>query len=248
MFFFFTFDAGWVRWELRTGGATESVSAGGPPTSAQSCGTTLSGGDGLQPRWERTMWCGGPAAEQIKSTPAAVFKHFGWRMNLCPLTIMWIYSIDAKERARLRHYDWMTHSRKCALKWAFFFWEFPPFALPFLAQDQNSLSCRESRVTCLGKTSSASLSPPRLGLLHWFVCLFQLIKEHFFSHCPIRHLNIHPASLVWHTIHFKVNRAILKRLIQCHFVYFFVVVNWLNTTNRKSLMACSVVKGDFIKL
>lgn len=47
--FCFAFDAGRVRWELKTGGATECVSAGVTPASTQSRNATLCGRDGLQP-------------------------------------------------------------------------------------------------------------------------------------------------------------------------------------------------------
>lgn len=172
---FFAFGAGWARWELWTGGATESVSAGGPPTSAQSCGATLSCRDGLQPRWERTRGCGGPTAAKIKSTSAVVYKQLAWRMNLCPETQKLNFFIDAKRHDKLCHYNWMTHSTKRVLKWAsclfLFFLRISTICTSFNgSRPKWFVSPRVTRDMTLGETCSPSLSPPRLGLLNWFVC------------------------------------------------------------------------------
>lgn len=66
------------------------------------------------------------------------------------------------------------------------------------------------------------------------ICLFvPSFKRPFLSRFPFA-IYILLLVFVWETIHSKVNRVILQHLIQCHFVYSFVLLYWLNTTNRKS--------------
>lgn len=136
---------------------------------------------------------------------------------------------------------WLTPANVVPSKWASCFLE--DFQhLRFLPQRKTEMvRLAKSHVTQPphpphppSTSSSPSLSPPRLCLLHWFVCLFRVIKGYFFHIFTFAIYIFLLLFFVWDTIHSKVNRVILKHLIQCHFVYSFVLLYWLNTTNRKS--------------
>lgn len=151
------------------------------------------------------------AAGKIKSTPAVIFQQkttkqslLVWRMIPRPDTRFYRRSWCKKRRWPLStQLDDSLRQMLCPQN------ERPVYLEDF--QHLRFLPRRKTEMVRLAKShvtqpphppqppstsSSPSLSPPRLCLLHWFVCLFRVIKGYFFfSHFHICHLHIPPAFL-----------------------------------------------------